>query len=207
MLGCQPDKHASDDTIRLQYAWRDVLRVYVSTPRDVRRLVNSFAVAAAALGDFTDVIDLLILDTFRLFEPNLYEYIRRNISGLTDAVSFRDNGATNAAIEEILTNVTETSAARRGLALLFPKAEQLLKIAVHSGPSDSNMRRTARRISVADFALAYFRLDPQKATWGRSELDRILNHHDPDAAFQLVEERLRSRRRKGRTAVTAPFSR
>src|SRR5262249_46344082 len=31
------------DGIRLQYTWREVLRVYVSTPRDVRRLVNSFA--------------------------------------------------------------------------------------------------------------------------------------------------------------------
>jgi predicted KAP-like P-loop ATPase len=164
------------DTYRLQYAWREVLSFYVSTPRDVRRLVNSFAVAAAALSDFTDPVDLIILDTLRLFEPNLYQYIRRNIADLTEETSIRrdDQGAAGI-MEDVLKGSRETIPARTALALLFSRAEQLLKISVYSGPRDNDVLRKARRISVADFAPAYFGLDPQKATWGRSELDRILN--------------------------------
>jgi hypothetical protein len=182
---------SEDDTLRLHYLWREVLQVYVSTPRDVRRLANSFTVAAAALKDFTDLIDLLILDSFRLFEPDLYQYVRRNIGDLTDAVSLRTDGESSAAaMEEIVKNASEPRAARNGLALLFPKAAQTLKTALYSGVEDGNLRRKARRISMSDFAPAYFGLDPQKATWGRSELDRILNRDDAEAAFQMVEERL-----------------
>jgi hypothetical protein len=198
---------SEEDNIRLQYAWREALTSYVSTPRDVRRLVNSFAVAAAALSDFTDPVDLLILDTLRLFETNLYQYIRRNISDLTEeAVSLRqdDQGAAGI-IEGVLKDVAETNAARCALALLFPRAEQLLKTAVYSGPRDNDGLRKARRISVADFAPAYFGLDPQKATWGRSELDRILNLDDPDAAFQTVEERVGSAAERDRPRLRRLF--
>jgi predicted KAP-like P-loop ATPase len=75
---------SEEDSRRLHYAWHEVLRFYITTPRDVRRLINSFAVAIAALGDFTDPVDLLILETLRLFEPNLYQYIRRNVGDLAE---------------------------------------------------------------------------------------------------------------------------
>jgi len=70
--------------------------------------------------------------------------------------------------------------ARRALAVLFPKAEEALKVAVVSGAHDLATRRLKRRLSVPDFAPAYFRLDPERASWAKSELDKILNHHDPD---------------------------
>ena len=75
---------SEEDSRRLHYAWREVLRFYITTPRDVRRLINSFAVAIAAVGDFTDPVDLLILETLRLFEPNLYQYVRRNVGNLAE---------------------------------------------------------------------------------------------------------------------------
>ena len=149
---------SEEETHRLQYAWREVLTSYVSTPRDVRRLVNSFAVATAALSDYTDPVDLLILDALRLFEPDLYRYIRRNIVGLTETVLIREDDRDSAGIEDVLKDVKEAHAARRAVAILFPKAEQLLQMPVYSGSRDTNVLRRARRISVADFAPAYLAL-------------------------------------------------
>jgi hypothetical protein len=170
----------------------------------MRRLINSFAVATAALADFTDPVDLLVLDALRLFEPNVYLYVRRSIGDLTDddvpKAEYNDPGT----ITEILKDVSEPYAARHALALLFPKAELLLKTAVYSGPRDSSLRQRARRISIADFAPAYFGLDPQKATWARSELDRILKG-DPELAFRTVEERLASAAEEDRSRLRRLF--
>src|SRR5262249_895689 len=106
---------------------------------------------------------------------------------------------------EVIQTASEIRAARNGLALLFPKAAKALKTALYSGSEDVNLRRKARRISMADFAPAYFRLDPQKATWGRSELDRILNQQDADTAFETVEVRLGSEAEQDRPRLRRLF--
>ncbi|CDX61961.1 hypothetical protein MPL3365_70184 [Mesorhizobium plurifarium] len=69
----------SDDQRRLGYAWYLVLRHYLRTPRDVRRLINAYSVACAGLGDHTDPIDLLILETIRIYEPSIYNWVRQNL--------------------------------------------------------------------------------------------------------------------------------
>jgi predicted KAP-like P-loop ATPase len=194
-----------EDINRLPYAWREVLRFYISTPRDVRRLVNSFAVAAAALRDVTDPVDLLILEILRLFEPNLYQYVRRNIADLTEQLVMNRGGDISAGVEDVLKDVAEETAARRALALLFPKAEEALKTAIYAGSHDRGVRRKKRRISEADFAQAYFGLDPQRATWGRSEIDRILSHDDPGAAFRIVEQRIGSAAEADRSRLRRLF--
>jgi hypothetical protein len=73
---------SQEDQERLGLAWHYVLRQYLRTPRDVRRLVNSFAVAMSGLADYTDPVDPLILECFRLFEPSAYSYIRTHIAEL-----------------------------------------------------------------------------------------------------------------------------
>ncbi|CDX16995.1 hypothetical protein MPLDJ20_110080 [Mesorhizobium plurifarium] len=72
----------SDDQRRLGYAWYLVLRHYLRTPRDVRRLINAYSVACAGLGDHTDPIDLLILETIRIYEPSIYNWVRQNLDQL-----------------------------------------------------------------------------------------------------------------------------
>ncbi|WP_408914434.1 P-loop NTPase fold protein [Brucella pseudogrignonensis] len=70
------------DQARLSYAWFSIIRAYVYTPRDVRRLVNSYSMAIAGLSDHTDPIELLVLETIRLNEPTIYEWVRQNIDEL-----------------------------------------------------------------------------------------------------------------------------
>ena len=67
---------------RLSYAWILIIKHYVRTPRDVRRLINAFSVASAGLGDHLDPVDLLILETVRINEPSIYAWVRENLDQL-----------------------------------------------------------------------------------------------------------------------------
>ena len=67
---------------RLSDAWYLVLRFYLRTPRDVRRLMNAYSVASAGLGDHTDPIDLLVLEAVRMHEPDIYDWVRQNLDQL-----------------------------------------------------------------------------------------------------------------------------
>ncbi len=71
-----------EDQRRLSYAWSLVLRHYLRTPRDVRRLINAYSVASAGLGDHTDPVDLLVLETIRIYEPSIYNWVRQNLDQL-----------------------------------------------------------------------------------------------------------------------------
>lgn len=70
------------DSQRLSVVWFNIIRHYVQTPRDARRLVNAFSVAIAGLGDHTDSIDLLVLETIRVNEPSIYNWLRQNLDQL-----------------------------------------------------------------------------------------------------------------------------
>jgi len=78
------EKLSSSDQSRLRFVWNYVLRHYLRTPRDVRRLVNNFYFARLAIAEITDPIDLLVIETLRLFEPAIYSWVRFNIADLAD---------------------------------------------------------------------------------------------------------------------------
>ena len=66
------------DHRRLASAWILVLSRYIRTPRDVRRLINAYSVASAGIGDHTNPVDLLVLETIRIHEPTIYSWVRQN---------------------------------------------------------------------------------------------------------------------------------
>jgi predicted KAP-like P-loop ATPase len=62
---------------RLRTAWREVLQYFVTTPRDVRRLTNCLAISWPGLADYTDPIDLIVIEALRLFDHGAYQVVRR----------------------------------------------------------------------------------------------------------------------------------
>jgi predicted KAP-like P-loop ATPase len=76
-----PDLEA-DEQDRLGAAWYNVIRHYLRTPRDVVRLINAYSIAFSGLSDLTDPVDLLIIETLRLFEESVYDEIRRSLPEL-----------------------------------------------------------------------------------------------------------------------------
>jgi len=71
-----------EDQRRLGITWHFVFRHYLRTPRDVRLYINSVAVALSAAKDYVDIVDLLLLEVIRLYEPQLYRWIKENLSEL-----------------------------------------------------------------------------------------------------------------------------
>lgn len=69
---------------RLGHTWHLVFRHYIRTPRDVRRYLNSVSVSFAALKDHADPVDLLLTEALRIFEPDIYWWLRRNAELITE---------------------------------------------------------------------------------------------------------------------------
>ncbi|MGA0598884.1 KAP family P-loop NTPase fold protein [Enterovirga sp. CN4-39] len=65
-------------------AWYLVLRYYIRTPRAVSRLVNGFSVAWSGLHDHVDPTDLLLLETLRIHDPVVYNWVRDNLTDLVN---------------------------------------------------------------------------------------------------------------------------
>jgi hypothetical protein len=93
-------------------------------------------------------------------------------------------------IEAELLHSKNEEAAKNALALLFPSVQRVIKTYV-SSDSDVKFLKAGRRISQRDFAEAYFSLNPDTASWGRSEFERLIAE-GPEVAFAALESRTRS---------------
>ncbi len=71
---------SENEHARFRFAWNFCIRHYIITPRDVKRLINHYYFARSALVQYTDPIDLLILEVIRLHEPGTYSWLRTNIT-------------------------------------------------------------------------------------------------------------------------------
>lgn len=73
-----------EESDALGTVWHYTLRPYLRTPRAVRRFVNALSVKLPTLVEYTNIFDLIILEVLRIFEPELYNFIRRELSELVD---------------------------------------------------------------------------------------------------------------------------
>jgi predicted KAP-like P-loop ATPase len=75
---------SEEESQRLEEAWYYTFQHYLKTPRDVRRFVNAASVAVSGLEDYADRVDQLILILLQLYEPRIYQWIRRSLHNLTE---------------------------------------------------------------------------------------------------------------------------
>jgi hypothetical protein len=99
----------------------------------------------------------------------------------------REDEELKKSVETQLTLAHNAEATRNALALLFPPIERVIKTYVPTD-HDVNLRKANRRISQKDFAQAYFSLNPDPASWGRSEFERLIAD-GPEAAFATLRRR------------------
>ena len=71
------------DQTRWGNVFHDGIAPWLSTPRDAGRLLNSLVVTWPAIARDVDFADFVALETLRLFEPGLHEFIRHNPHRLT----------------------------------------------------------------------------------------------------------------------------
>lgn len=92
-------------------------------------------------------------------------------------------------LEEWVKGAKQPDAAREALGILFPKAAKALAVALPPEDSDRFSRKRTFRISEGIHTEAYFRLDPQPATWSRSEIEGFMTPHGAEAAFAALRQR------------------
>ncbi|MBR9899862.1 MAG: hypothetical protein GYB19_07355 [Rhodospirillales bacterium] len=61
---------------RISYVWENIISKYAKTPRDLKRLFNSYAMSISAVGEITEPSDLLTLTAIEVFDYDSYKLLR-----------------------------------------------------------------------------------------------------------------------------------
>ena len=118
----------TDQLRRFMNIFYDAVSPYLSTPRDLARLSNAIAVSWPAVAAEVDIGDYVAIEVLRLFEPSLYNFIRKNKERLcgtrSDSTGREDQQKeTDEYLKHVLGNRREH--ARLALMRLFPRFENI----------------------------------------------------------------------------------
>ncbi len=98
-----------------------------------------------------------------------------------------DRKKLEASLSSVLIKARNPEGAKNILAMLFPKAENVLRTFI-TGESDANTQKIKRRISQKDFTADYFSLSSQTDFWSRSEFETVMAGLPQEAFNQLREK-------------------
>ncbi|MDO9425304.1 MAG: P-loop NTPase fold protein [Methylobacterium sp.] len=179
---------------------------WLQTPRDVGRLLNAVNVSLPVVIDEVNITDFIAIETLRMFEPDLYEFIRTHQDELT-GINNSSRGVDKTIGEKILGNVSNGKHARVKVALqrLFPKLDSVWSN-LHYGSDSSIGWDKERRICVSRYFPTYFSFTHGDDVLTASETARIIESLNDIATFS-VEIGLLSKqpRRNGTTKAALVF--
>jgi len=158
----------------------------ITTPRDVVRLGNTVDTMYAAVGDEVNTVDLIGLETLRVFHKDIYEEIRSSPERFT---GYRAAGGLRQTEEpdeysDIIPSGNEEAidGIKTILRTLFPKVGQNLNDSYSSG-GHWNKRRAEMRICHNDRFPVYFRLSIPQGELSASEFGSIMSAIDDEDAL------------------------
>lgn len=181
-----------------QSRWTDLymsgLRNYFSTLRDVYRFVAAFAFHVGQFQTPTsfevDPVDLIGIETLRMFEPDVYELLPSLKVVLTRADSGFSLGnarqaqaeADKAQADETLKVSRNPEAARAILQGLFPSAGRALGASMSYGSEFAGWYRESR-VCHPDVFDRYFLLGLSEGEISHAEMQRVASHAGDRAAL------------------------
>ncbi len=173
-----PLSHVRDD-MRWHILRSEGLFRWIQTPRDVVRLTNGIKFAWAALGKEVDPPDVIVMEGLKLFEPNLFDWVRKNRDFLFSDGAYKFDAKKaysikKAEIEGLVADERRVSALRL-MSTLFPHRKECFdKESVFGGEFSSSV--IARRgIGSQDGYDAYFKLHPASQSIAKSRIDALLD--------------------------------
>lgn len=100
---------------------------WLRTARDVARLSNAVAVSYPAVAAEVDLADFVAMETLRLFEPSVYDLIRRHPGELCGLNGDGDDRDTKGTAQAVLDGASATKAERlkASLSELFPRLQSV----------------------------------------------------------------------------------
>lgn len=175
---------------------------YLTTPRDVIRLTNSLQVVWPSVKGEVDWSDLVVLETLRLHESNIYSKLVDKLDLLTGAESsWREEKVWAEALRPTSGECANPEVAKEALEHLFPRLAQAWK-SYGGTRSDETRNNRDRRLSSADYARNYFVLSPSPDQFSAVEVRSLLASEDPERSFEALLKRAKERKTaKGLTMV------
>ncbi len=117
-----------DQLKHLMNVFYDAVAPYINSPRDVARLSNAMAVSWPPIAGEVDIGDYAALETWRLFEPNVYNAIRTgkdHVCGLRREHRGQENQERELDRFAQLASERTRENVKDGLMRLFPRLENI----------------------------------------------------------------------------------
>ncbi len=185
-------ENESQYSSRLSDLWTEYLSKVLKTPRDIKRILSAFSFSFQDIGDFTDPVDLLVLEVISAKQPDLYEWIRENLDLLCGSSNRLSDDSMSTLLEGMLEEkgINSNQPSGRALSILFPKVAEALDTYSTYTDSDDKFGKAIRHL---EFAFNYFDVVPPKNEFSRSFLNRISETEAPKELLKEVLEIANSR--------------
>lgn len=164
------EKVDHETSTRFAEVWENIAIHYIKTPRDVNKCGLWFKIAHNNLKDYTDVVDLFLLEVINLCDNELYLLIKENI------FTFTNSSEDDLARELKRLNIDENSLSSRVLSYLFPEVANIF--AHYSGSNSLNY--VAKRIHINEFSNSYFNLAGSNRQFSISEIQDLFSSSTPE---------------------------
>lgn len=186
------------ETQRWTLVWPNGLSLYFTNLRSVYRFLGSFSFQVSQMRNGKtfelNPLDLIVLETLRLFEPALYESLaaRRDIlTGSRIATLFREDETKKAQLAEqaallALTTESRRPAMKEILVALFPA------LFGHQHPDQHTMQRHLR-VGHEDYFDRYFTMSLTPDDVPQADVDALRENFANSAAFTERCKSLKSR--------------
>lgn len=195
------EKELQNHRSRVTDAWNFAMKHYLSTLRTIRRLLNSFTASYGGIGNQTDFVDLLVLETLGIHEPEIYSLIRSNLLRFTQEQSGTESSTLRSLVQDALEKANHQAAAKAALDLLFPQS-----FSVPDTPPPYFAEIIAnQRIRLPQFASNYFRIDPASGTWSKLAFEKLILANNPSAVFDELLHRIELTHAKGKRQLCDSF--
>lgn len=140
------------------------IQSFISTPRDVFRLVNALTVTYASVSGEVDPADFIAIESLRVFRPDLYNIVRSNKFVFTSQYA---PNAEQPRIREILQN--ENQQVQNLIIALFPNLR-----GGTFGSQQEHQWRKELRVCSPDIFDIYFRFSIPRSGISRQEMLDII---------------------------------
>ena len=195
----------TDRSERWHYIVRDGLRRWIRSPRDVVRLANAVRFSWSALEDEIDPQDLLAMEGIRLFDPNVFGWIRDNRSLVFGENRFMlpADGAREAAVARLKLAVPDKVRAETTdlVAVLFPQLAALLIDAQQVWTEERADFVTRRGVASPAGYDAYFGLYPSADAIPLGELHEFMSATEPTGIESVLRRYLNRTNSDGKPMI------
>lgn len=169
------------------------IKPYISTLRDINRVINIFQFKYYALKEETCVVDLLALSTIEVIEPDLYKWIRVNKNNLVYSQSSNyifsvkeQPDFEKKYINEFIDLELNPDTSIKSVASLFQTFDNDLNKNYSIFESESELRRQKRLAHPEKFNL-YFSFDLDSVKVSNAEIENIINKYDKDSLQETIK--------------------